>query len=156
MRNSLLLKLLGAFALVIAINALAISLLTSTATRSAFELYTTRSGQIWGERIARYLAEYYAETNSWEGVDSILKSGLSPQELVGGGVNRGGQGRGNGAARHRPFSPRAAVDFGRCQRYRRERHNRWAGRANPPRIRSGGRRCRYGQLSPGWHPACNP
>jgi two-component system OmpR family sensor kinase/two-component system sensor histidine kinase BaeS len=98
MRNSLLLKLLGAFALVIAINALAISLLTSTATRSAFDLYTTRSGQIWGERIARYLAEYYAETNSWEGVDAILKSGLSPQELVGGGENRGGQGRGNGAA----------------------------------------------------------
>jgi hypothetical protein len=46
MRNSLIFKLLGAFLLVIAIGSLVIAVLTSQATRNAFNLYTTRSGQI--------------------------------------------------------------------------------------------------------------
>lgn len=52
MRFSLIYKLTGAFALVIAISALVISLLTSQATRSAFNLYTTRSGEAWAQRLA--------------------------------------------------------------------------------------------------------
>jgi hypothetical protein len=50
MRNSLILKLMGAFALVILIGSLVTALLTSQATRSAFNLYTTRSGQVWAWR----------------------------------------------------------------------------------------------------------
>jgi two-component system OmpR family sensor kinase/two-component system sensor histidine kinase BaeS len=98
MRNSLLFKLLGAFAIVIAIGALVVSVLTSNATRSAFSLYTTRSGQIWAERISQYLADYYSQSNSWQGVDAVLKSDLSGEIMPGGNENRAGQGQGRGTS----------------------------------------------------------
>jgi hypothetical protein len=64
MRNSLIFKLMGAFLLVIAIGALVISISTSLATRSAFNLYTTRSGQAWALQLAPQLADYYTQTQS--------------------------------------------------------------------------------------------
>lgn len=96
MRNSLLLKLMGAFLLVIAIGALVISILTTKATQNAFELYSTRSGQIWAERLAPVLADYYAQTNGWQGVDAILQSEITAQYAPMGTGNPVGQGRGNG------------------------------------------------------------
>lgn len=74
MRNSLLFKLMGAFLLVIAIGAAVISVFTSSATRNAFYLYTTRSGQVWGQRLAPVLAEYYQLANNWQGVDAVLQA----------------------------------------------------------------------------------
>jgi signal transduction histidine kinase len=99
MRNSLIIKLMGAFMLVIAIGALVIFILTSQATRNAFNLYTTRSGQVWAQRLAPILAEYYTQANSWQGVDGFLQSDLSLQ-ITPGGMGMGpGQGRGLGLGR---------------------------------------------------------
>jgi signal transduction histidine kinase len=96
MRNSLIFKLMGAFLLVIAIGALVISVLTSLATRNAFNLYTTRSGQIWAQQLAPQLADYYTQKQSWQGVDVVI------QDIIGQFPHNGtgtmmGQGRGPGA-----------------------------------------------------------
>ena len=96
MRFSLIFKLMGAFLLVIAIGAVIISVLTSQATQSAFNLYTTRSGEAWAQSLAPVLADYYAQKNSWQGVDALLQSGLTPSGMSGGHM-MGGQGRGFGA-----------------------------------------------------------
>ncbi len=103
MRNSLIFKLIGAFLLVVLIGALVIYGLTSQATQKAFTLYTTRSGQVWAQRLAPVLADYYAQKGNWQGVESILQQGLSVAGTSGGigsgqGKGRGmGQGRGFGA-----------------------------------------------------------
>lgn len=99
MRNSLIFKLLGAFLLVIAIGALVISILTSQATRNAFDLYTTRNSQIWAQRLAPVLADYYVQSGNWQGVDAILQSDISGQYAPGNAGNMMGQGQGRGAGR---------------------------------------------------------
>ncbi len=96
MRNSLLIKLMGAFLLIIAIGALVTSLITSRATQTAFELYSTRSGEVWANRLAPVLADYYAQSNGWQGVDAILLSEITTQYAPQGTGNMMGQGRGNG------------------------------------------------------------
>jgi signal transduction histidine kinase len=99
MRSSLIFKLMGAFLLVIAIGALVIFFLTSQATQNAFTLYTTRSGQVWAQRLAPDLVNYYTHANNWQGVDAFLQSELGTQ-VVPGGMGSGmgaGQGRGFGA-----------------------------------------------------------
>jgi signal transduction histidine kinase len=96
LRNSLLFKLIGAFFLVIAIGSLVLSILTSRATQNAFNLYTTRSGQIWAQRLVPILTEYYSQSNSWEGVDSVIQSTLGNPDLTSGSGNTPGQGRGFG------------------------------------------------------------
>ena len=92
MRNSLLLKLIGAFVLVIAIGSLVIAVLTYQATRSAFTLYTTRSGQVWAQRLAPDLADFYTRTRNWQGVNAFLLSEIGSQITSGGmGMGRGMQ-----------------------------------------------------------------
>jgi signal transduction histidine kinase len=76
MRNSLLLKLLGAFLLVIVIGGLVIGISVWQGTRSAFSLYNTRVSQTWAETLVTPLAEYYAATDSWNGVDAFIDSNL--------------------------------------------------------------------------------
>jgi signal transduction histidine kinase len=97
MRNSLIFKLMGAFLLVIAIGSIVIAILTSQATQSAFNLYTTRSGQAWAQQLAPTLADYYTQANSWQGVAGFLQSDLATQITPSGmgmGPGRGlGQGR---------------------------------------------------------------
>jgi two-component system OmpR family sensor kinase len=95
MRSSLIFKLLGAFLLVIAVGAAVNSWLTSRAMHSAFSLYTTRNSQAWAEQLSPVLAEYYAQTMSWQGVDALLGSGLGASSSPGRGS---GQGRGLGLA----------------------------------------------------------
>ncbi len=97
MRNSLIFKLLGAFFLVVAIGVVVISVLTSQATQKAFTLYTTRSGQVWAQRLAPDLADYYSQTENWQGVEAALQSILDSQSFAGGLGNGMGQGRGFGA-----------------------------------------------------------
>jgi signal transduction histidine kinase len=100
MRNSLLFKLMGTFLLVIAIGALVISVLVSQATRSAFNLYTTRSGQVWAQRLAIDLADYYAQAHSWQGVEAVLQADIGTQGSPGmmgngpGSEQRSGSGSG--------------------------------------------------------------
>jgi signal transduction histidine kinase len=92
MRNTLIFKLMGAFLLVIAIGALVYSYLTARATQNAFSLYTTRSGQVWAQRLAPSLADYFAINNSWDGVAMVLD-----QDFAGtGSGGMGGQGHGMG------------------------------------------------------------
>jgi signal transduction histidine kinase len=101
MRISLLYKLLGAFLLVILIGALVISFLTTQATQSAFNLYTTRSSKVWGQRLAPVLASYYAQNKSWQGVETVwqtlfgaqvfpegVKNGLGGGPVMGMGMGR--------------------------------------------------------------------
>jgi signal transduction histidine kinase len=107
MRNSLIFKLMGAFLLVIAIGALVISWLTSQAMRSAFNLYNTRSSQVWAQQSAPILADYYSRSGSWQGVDAFMQTdliSLNPAAGMGGAHMGGngtgaGQGRGFGAGR---------------------------------------------------------
>ncbi|MBA3074329.1 MAG: HAMP domain-containing protein [Anaerolineae bacterium] len=80
MKNSWLYKLIGAFLVIIAIGGLVTSVLTSRATLRAFNLYTTRSGQIWARRLAPDLAEYYALNNSWLGIDLFLHESSMTQQ----------------------------------------------------------------------------
>lgn len=99
MKNSLLLKLLGAFALVIAIGAVVISVMAAQATQNAFLVYTTRSGQLWAEQLAPVLGDYYSRASSWQGLDGFLQANLSqlPSPGMMNGVHAGqGQGRQNG------------------------------------------------------------
>ena len=104
--NSLILKLIGAFALVILIGALVIYFLTTQATQNAFRLYTTQNSQLWAEQLAPDFANFYAQTNSWQGVEAFMQANLSTSDMAGMmngmGAGRGaagrGQGRGNGGA----------------------------------------------------------
>ncbi len=108
--NSLVLKLMGAFALVIVIGALVIYFLTTQATQNAFRLYTTQNSQLWAERLAPDFAAFYSQANSWQRVDVFMQTSLStdmPGMMNGIGAGRGagnpvgagrGQGRGAGAS----------------------------------------------------------
>lgn len=92
MKNSWLYKLIGAFLVIIAIGGLVTSVLTSRATLRAFNLYTTRSGQIWARRLAPDLAEYYALNNSWLGIDLFLHESSMTQQhqtMMGQGNGKG-------------------------------------------------------------------
>jgi methyl-accepting chemotaxis protein len=74
MRNSLILKLMGAFLLVIVISALVIYYLTTQATQNAFRLYTTQNSQLWAEQIAPDFGAYYTQAGSWQGVEDFIQA----------------------------------------------------------------------------------
>ncbi len=96
MRNSLIFKLLGAFLLIIAIGAVVNSWFTSQAMHNAFSLYSTRNSQVWAEQLAPSFADYYSKNMSWQGVETLMQSGLSSPGSMGMGNSQGrgfGQGR---------------------------------------------------------------
>jgi signal transduction histidine kinase len=95
MRNSLIVKLMGAFILVILIGSIVTAILTSQATQSAFNLYTTRSGQVWAQRLVPDLADFYNQTHSWQGVNEVFQTDFADQ-ITPAGM---GQGRGQGLGR---------------------------------------------------------
>jgi signal transduction histidine kinase len=107
MRHSLIFKLMGAFLLVIAIGALVISWFTSQATHTAFNLYTTRSGQVWAQQLAPTLADYYAKNGSWQGVEAVLQTGLPVVGQT--SISGMGQGRGLGLGRQMAGSGMGAM-----------------------------------------------
>ncbi|NOZ30085.1 MAG: HAMP domain-containing protein [Chloroflexi bacterium] len=76
MRSNLFLKLLGAFALIILIYAAIVLITVGRATTGEFRLYTTRSGQLWAQQLEPILADYYARTGGWEGVEAALQSSM--------------------------------------------------------------------------------
>ncbi len=71
--RSLWTKLIGAFGLVILVGTGMVVWLAGRATAGQFELYVTQTGRAWAERLAPTLAEYYAQTGSWDGVEHILQ-----------------------------------------------------------------------------------
>ncbi len=101
LRNSLLLKLLGAFLLVIVIGGLVVGISTWQATRSAFSTYTNRVSRTLSETLVAPLAEYYSTNGSWMGVDGFINSTLPLTPFMmgnsgpGGGMGRGMMGQGN-------------------------------------------------------------
>jgi signal transduction histidine kinase len=109
MSKGLLYKLLGAFLLVIAIGSLVMSLLISSATKDAFNLYTTKNGLTLATRLAPSLTEYYLENNSWDGVDTFLSS-VSLQSYSSAGTENmmmgQGQTQGNNPPGNAPNGPR--------------------------------------------------
>jgi signal transduction histidine kinase len=101
MRNSLIYKLLGAFLLVIAIGAGIMWYFVSQGTKTAFNIYTTRSGQILAQEYAPVLADYYTQNQGWQGVDTFLQSdstlsSATPMMGMGWGKGQGRQGSGGG------------------------------------------------------------
>ena len=102
MKNSWLFKLLAAFLLVIAVVGVITSLMTSRATFDAFDLYTSRNGEIWAVRLAPQLADYYQSNQNWDGIDLWIEENLFLQNTeneIGSGVggqNSAGMGQGHG------------------------------------------------------------
>ncbi len=91
---------MGAFLLVVAASALVFATLTYRSTRSAFSLYTTRSGQLYAERLAPVLEAYYLENQGWQGVETLLQTenvGNTSASTTEGTLHEpAGQGRGRG------------------------------------------------------------
>jgi signal transduction histidine kinase len=102
MRFSLLFKLLGAFLLVIAIGTAVIFWTTSQATQTAFNIYSTRNGQAWAQRLAPALADYYLQNGGWQGVDTLIQTDLPASGM---GINHpAGNGNGQGLGMGRLFA----------------------------------------------------
>jgi len=76
MPKSLIFRLMGAFLLVIAVGGAVMFWMISEATQGAFRIYTTRSGQVWAERISPLLAEYYQASGSWDGAAEFMAADL--------------------------------------------------------------------------------
>ncbi len=96
MKNSWLFKLLGAFLLIIMVGGVVTSTLTSKATQSAFNLYTTRSGQAWANRVAPLLAEYYSTNQNWDNVNIFIESTFGEITSTQGSAGMMGQIHGQG------------------------------------------------------------
>ncbi len=95
MRNSLFVKLMGGFIIVIVIGALVFSFFTSRATLNAFNLYTSRNGQALADNLAPTLADYYTQNNGWQGVEEYISSGLGTLDILGLGGNNLASGNGS-------------------------------------------------------------
>ncbi len=76
MPKSLIFRLMGAFLLVIAVGGAVMFWMISEATQGAFRIYTTRSGQVWAERISPLLAEYYQTSGGWDGAAEFMAADL--------------------------------------------------------------------------------
>ena len=90
MPRSLLFRLLGAFAPGHPGAGCRGHPLANRATAGQFRVYTDRNGQLWAQRLAPTLANYYARTGSWQGVDATLRSSSSGTNMMGGGMMDGG------------------------------------------------------------------
>lgn len=97
MRNNLIVKLMGAFLILITVSSLIISVATSLATKNAFRQYSTNNRQIWSNRLADNLVTYYTSNGSWAGIDTILASYLDTEtNKEGGPFGKGKDGMGHG------------------------------------------------------------
>ena len=74
MARSLWVKLMGAFALVILVGTGLVVVLVSQATQGQFELYVTQSGRQWALWLAPTLADFYARSGAWGGVEAVLQN----------------------------------------------------------------------------------
>lgn len=83
MRNNLILKLMGAFLLIIAIGGGVISFLMPRATRNAFQLYSTRSNQVYARQLVPVFSEHYLQNNGWQNVEQFILSESLLQAMPG-------------------------------------------------------------------------
>ena len=94
----------GAFVAVILVGAAITYLVAGQAAAGQFRLYAGRSGQLRAQAWASIFADYYAQTGSWAGVDTLLANspGTGPQagrmRGSGGPMGRGPNGMMGGPA----------------------------------------------------------
>ncbi len=89
--RSLWLKLAGAFAIVVVVGLATVTLLSNLATAGRFRLYVSEGGQFRAQRLALFLADYYVQNGSWQGVESLFQNpwaGGGPGRTVPGGMMR--------------------------------------------------------------------
>jgi signal transduction histidine kinase len=99
LHGNLILKLMGAFLMVIIISALVIYFLAIQATQNAFRLYTTQNSQLFAQRLAPDFADYFSQTGSWQGVEGFMQTNTQAQATDMSGMGAGhGVGRGQGRA----------------------------------------------------------
>jgi signal transduction histidine kinase len=65
-------RLLSAFALVVLLSAVVNAVVTSVVSRGQFYRFVDQSGEIWTQRLAPMLADYYTRTGGWQGVEQLL------------------------------------------------------------------------------------
>ncbi len=89
--HSLRAKFLVAFILVALVGVGAVALVANRVTQREFTLYVSQGGKMRAQRLAVELADYYAQTGSWDGVEALLGQSSSV---------RGGPGYGRGPSMH--------------------------------------------------------
>ena len=98
MFRSLWFKLVGSFALVIAVMLVVIIVVVNRATARQFDVYVTQNGRIWAERLAPLLASQYLRDGDWRNARVILSlprpshsagmmNNTPEQGMMGGGDN---------------------------------------------------------------------
>ncbi len=95
MRNSLIVKLLGAFLLVIAIGGAVIFIFMPKGIHNAFQYYSSRSSQMYANRLSPVLSAYYESNQSWDNVETDLfsmENDLIRPEMGGYGMGKNHQG----------------------------------------------------------------
>ncbi len=87
--RSLWLKLMGAFVLVIIVGLAVVTVGTNRAIIGQFRLYVSRGGQLRAQRLAPLFAEYYAQSGSWQGVETLLQGSQAGNMMGSGMMGRG-------------------------------------------------------------------
>jgi signal transduction histidine kinase len=108
MRNSLIFKLMGSFLLLVLISALIISISTSMGTKNAFNQYSTSNRQMWTQRLAQSLSDYYSENKTWLGIETVLQAEFSDRNSRNG--NQTGMGKNGMMGMPRSFSINGMMD----------------------------------------------
>jgi len=73
MLQSLWVKLLGIFILVILVSNVVVVLVVNRTMSGNFELYVTQAGRQWAEQLVPILAASYARNGSWQDAETILR-----------------------------------------------------------------------------------
>jgi signal transduction histidine kinase len=91
--RSLWLKLAGAFVVVVVVGLATVTLLSNLATTGRFRLYVSEGGRFRAQRLALFLADYYVQNRSWEGVEILFQNpwaGGGPGRTMPGGMRERG------------------------------------------------------------------
>lgn len=99
--NSLWVKLMGAFVLIILIGTGMVVFLVSQTTSDQFALYTTQAGQQQAVQLAPLAADYYSRSGSWVGIEAALGNPwgyqMSASDMMDGDMMMGNMGRWSGS-----------------------------------------------------------
>ncbi|MGE5138116.1 MAG: sensor histidine kinase [Rudaea sp.] len=88
MRSSLLIRLMGAFALVIVITLVVVSFIANQATAREFQYFMYRGQMVTEQELVQELAVYYESHGGWQGVETLLSRGGAGGMMGGGGMMR--------------------------------------------------------------------
>lgn len=91
MKNSLWLKLMGAFLLTILVGGGIDSYLVSRSTSTQFSLYISENGNTFAQQLVPILTQYYAQQGSWQGVETILNNPWGNSTMMNGSMGMMGE-----------------------------------------------------------------